>query len=324
MNSLLSTVGDELFGALDNSQNTVQLASPYLTTRVANELASRAQASAAEWTVITALNAQAMRSGYQSPSGLRALLESGVQVRHLPGLHAKVYLVDGQFGLVGSGNLTSTGLGLDGRGNVELAAQLDGQVLEEAAAKFAEWSGASDPVDATVIAEFEKAAAALPAEAVTPNPELTPTAEAGEVLLQLQLDAQARPDRLWVKAQSGEARPDVWEHDAWFASGGKGKPTFAPGDLVLIYAKDARACYVVLEITSRTTYDPDFMAAQGVPEGHPEQWPWLSHTKTRLIAPENRYVKLSEIDVSPQGLQNGRTRIELSDFLLATQLMSAD
>lgn len=322
MDNMLSTIGQELYEAVDKAEDSVRLASPFLSKRVAKDLAASAKRSKARWTLITALNAQAIRSGFLSSHGLRTLVENGVRVLNLPGLHAKVYVADTRFGLVGSGNLTSTGLGLDGRGNVELSVRLQGESLEQVASKFATWEESASRVDLAMIAEFEEAASRLPTDTVVQNPELSPAGASHPSLLQLHRDAQERPTRLWVKAETSRARPDVWTRKDWFASGGKGTPTFAPGDLVLIYATESRACYAVVEVTSEATYDPAFMAAQGVPEGHPEQWPWLSRTKTRLLASEETFVPLSEIGVSPHGLQNGRTRIQLPDFLLATHLMA--
>jgi hypothetical protein len=52
-----------------------------------------------------------VRTGVLDPKGLRDLTKAGFAVATIPNLHAKVALVDGGWGLVGSGNLTEAGLG---------------------------------------------------------------------------------------------------------------------------------------------------------------------------------------------------------------------
>ena len=61
-----------------------------------------------------------------------------LEICSVPNLHAKVSLIDTTWGLVGSGNLTNSGLGGDGRANVELGVTLDaGQIA--AAKLFGRW-----------------------------------------------------------------------------------------------------------------------------------------------------------------------------------------
>ncbi|MCB9914974.1 MAG: hypothetical protein H6828_07470 [Planctomycetes bacterium] len=61
-------------------------------------------------------------AGASDTAAVRMALGAGWSVRRDTGLHAKIVLVDARHAIVGSANVTSKGLGLDGRGNFECTA----------------------------------------------------------------------------------------------------------------------------------------------------------------------------------------------------------
>lgn len=119
--SLLTIAERELMDALRSASHRVSLASPFLSIRVAKQLADIANASTARRSLLTRLDAAAAAGGYLSTDGLRTLINAGVTIRHAPRLHAKVYLTDDRFGIVGSANLTGPGLGGFADPNLEMS-----------------------------------------------------------------------------------------------------------------------------------------------------------------------------------------------------------
>src|SRR5215213_3418693 len=97
--------------ALENATTNVKLASPYISAGVAHELALVAKATTADWAILTSLDAAAVAHGSLSIQGLRELRKASVELRTTSNLHAKLFLCDPAFGLVGSANLTHAGLG---------------------------------------------------------------------------------------------------------------------------------------------------------------------------------------------------------------------
>jgi phosphatidylserine/phosphatidylglycerophosphate/cardiolipin synthase-like enzyme len=61
-----------------------------------------------------------VRRGVLSLAGLETLRAAGFELRSVPNLHVKAAIVDTDWGLAGSGNLTVSGLAAHSNGNVEL------------------------------------------------------------------------------------------------------------------------------------------------------------------------------------------------------------
>ncbi|MED5803359.1 phospholipase D-like domain-containing protein [Gordonia sp. Z-3] len=320
--SVTALAGKHLFEALRSATFDVFLSSPYLTKDVASELASCAKTSSAQWRLLTCLNPVAIAGGFLSTSGLRELLHTGVTVRSVPRLHAKSYLVDLRFGLVGSANLTFAGLGLGTNSNAELSIVLDKSQVATARSELARWWDSSDAVDEAAISNAEATAAALP---IATPVQIDPTVPDALTLQTEHLLAEARdPNRgLWIKAQYGTAHPDQWREPYWFSSPDKGRPSFKPGDLVLIYAKEAHGCYAIVEITESAVLDPGFVTKNsGGEDWIGKRWPWVNKTRPRLVPKELVVLTTSQLGVSPQALQGGHKRLTLGEFASAVRALS--
>lgn len=302
----------------------VALASPYLSIRVAQQLAREATRSEAHWRLLTRLDPVAVAGGYLSTDGLRLLLEAGVQVRTTPRLHAKVYLVDGGFGIVGSANLTGSGLGGSPNANLELSHRLDPAGVGEAHAQFGEWWDATLPVSRVQLDEVDERARALPR---TVGVQVTTDQRSSDHELAefANLVADARAANLWVKAQYGLPDYDQWRREFWFSSAAHRRPSFAPGDLVLIYAKEVHACYAIVEVIDAPRNDPRFIVDRGGrDESEANRWPWVNRTSPRLVPSRERIVLPAELGFTGQGLQGGHRRIGLPEFVTAARALAGD
>ena len=79
--------------------------------------------NAQQVTIVGRLSPADLRSGASDIAALRAILQHGWQLKILPNLHAKIYLLDRQTLFVGSANLTANGLKLTRGGNIEAIQQ---------------------------------------------------------------------------------------------------------------------------------------------------------------------------------------------------------
>jgi hypothetical protein len=98
-------------------------------------------------------------------------------------------------------------------------------------------------------------------------------------------------------------------------------PSFASGDLVLIYARGR--CNVVVEVLAPPRHDPGFLVGRGVPPEDAERWPWVNDAHPKLHVPVAAGVTLSELSVKAQGLQSGHIRLGLSEFAAAVRALGA-
>lgn len=320
LGALLTKLHEPLYAAIGSATATVELCSPYLGAGTALRLASLADASDARWRLLTKLDPHAVTSGFQSIGGLRRLLRARVAVRHLPGLHAKAYLIDDREGFVGSGNLTAAGLGSSSAPNVELTVTLGASDCASAARLFKQWWAAASDVTERTLAACEREADELP---------VPPMHRTGEQVVEIgavvdALLAQSGRVRLWVKGvyRDAEQAEEPWL-DGYLTSPAKGKPSFAVGDLVLIHAITAQRSNAVVEVTGPTTHDPAFVVAEGWPAEHADRWPWVTPVTGRLQVPVATGVDLDRIGVSRQGLQNGHRKMSQTEFAAALRHLAA-
>jgi hypothetical protein len=116
---LLSLVGrgwEASLAELVRSTNArLLISSPYITTfgcDLVRASASKTLQNGGEVGILTDLSPMSICQGSTDPAALRTLANNGysLSVRHLPRLHAKVYIADEQAAIVTSGNLTVGGL----------------------------------------------------------------------------------------------------------------------------------------------------------------------------------------------------------------------
>ncbi|MBO3089078.1 phospholipase D-like domain-containing protein [Cellulomonas dongxiuzhuiae] len=314
--SLMTASHDALMQLLTEPSGEVRLASPFVSRPVAAELAAAATLAAVQWSLLTDLDPVAVAGGYLSPDGLRLLLKAGVAVRSHPGLHAKVYLA-GDRGIVGSGNLTKTGLGTAARPNLEVSVELTPSQVGAAKVALDAWWSDAVVVDEAALLDAQARArevptVAAPSTSQEDDPDSEIAAEAAALL------TEAGGVHLWVKAVYGDEEAN-WEGDGlWIASSKRGKPTFAPGDLVLIYAKDLRLCNAIVEVTAEPIWAPDIIA-QDRPQEDADRWPWLNYVRGRLWVHSTNGITPADLGFTGQGLQGGHRRLDQAEFAAAVR-----
>ena len=307
--SVLASIHEPLFSALADPAGDVLLAAPYITYPVAGRIARAAQGSPVGWRVISKRDPVAVRGGMLNVPGLRSLLAAGVAVSWAPALHAKTYLVGDDFGIIGSGNLTAPGTGM-ANPNAELSVRLTPDQIAQARAMMLAWA----LTDATW-ADLDLLEQEAEAYSKPPPPHLAAADSVALTVDRLLSDARDPSRTLWVKAEHGQPDLTHWRGDSWFASPSPRKrPKIKPGDLAIIYAQQAHACYAVVEVTSDPIYDPTFLISQGATPADAVRWPWISHTRERLVPDTLVTVSREEISVEPGGLQNGHSRMTLAGF----------
>ncbi|KJC65670.1 hypothetical protein TZ00_02410 [Agreia bicolorata] len=244
--------------------------------------------------------------------GLHLLLDAGVEIRHTERLHAKCFIV-GSKAMVGSANLTGSGLGFSTSANRELGVHLTNEQADEAHRITVSWPAKT--VMRTDLEELLNEAKNVGRIGRTQDKTLD-ASSALQLAERLLLDARDPQRSLWLKLEYGEPALDGWREQSWFASPKKGKPGFRAGDLVFICAKATGDCYAIVEVVDDPEYQPDFYVkwAASNDTAALARWPWTNKTTPRLVPDSLMELKLSEIGVSGQALQNGHVRLKLDQF----------
>jgi PLD-like domain len=316
----------ELLRQIASAKSTIRLASPFLSRPVAEELVNPADAStAAEKRLLTALVAGSVRIRALDPEALHLLKEAGWQIRSIRNLHAKVSLIDSDWGLVGSGNLTNAGLGSTERGNVELGVVLNSAQIELAASLYDGWLDEAETVTDVDIERFS----AMPKsrgihgaeEGIGPALAI---AEASE--LERILGTEDPQRRYWVKANYHRRSTDGqgWWQRGWISDWRRA--SYRKGDLILLYlgAKydGPRKCPVVARVIKESRYDPEFVRRFDPEAG--DRWPYVTGIECVFEVPASQGVPLAAFKVTPNGLQGGHKQLSLAQFETAAQyLLSA-
>ena len=110
MRLLVGKWGSELKRLLRESCNQVTIVTPFVTGVAPNLLRPIAEGGQVKCRLITRLNLNDFRSGVSDLRALKELVEMGVLIKTLKGLHAKVYVFDNREAVVTSANFTGGGL----------------------------------------------------------------------------------------------------------------------------------------------------------------------------------------------------------------------
>jgi len=316
---IIENAGEWLMHSLGSADGSVLLTSPFIAPDVCRQIVMAMGNTDNSITVITSLDPSAVANGYMSVKGIRALRQAGIEVRHSERLHAKCFLV-GSKGILGSGNLTGAGLGTTPVPNRELGVELSSAQVQEARGAIEKWPS-------KIIVESDLKLLLEAASKIARTTPSNTTLDSMSALLlaeRLLTDARDPARSLWLKLEYGDPQLGGWKEESWIASPKKGKPSFRPGDLVIICAKETHDCYAVVEISSEPEFRPDdyvnLLADHAAEDS--ERWPWVNRTIPRLVPEELLNLKLRELDVSGQGLQNGHVRLQLDQFAMAVRNLS--
>lgn len=309
-----------LSDALIHLDGDLLLTSPYLTTDICQMIAKSVSGGNARGVVVTTLDPSAVAGGYLMVQGLKKLLDAGIEIRHVERLHAKCFIVGTQ-AMLGSANLTGAGLGSSANRNRELGVMLDDVQRDQAQLEISGWPARivnHDDLD-ELLQKSKELTRPTPAETT----ELTADSALRKVE-RLLIDARDPNRELWVKLEYGEPALDGWREPSWFASPKKGKPSFKPGDLVFICAKDTQDCYAIVEVTEEPEYQPaDYVEFwKSSDPAQYERWPWINRTRPRLVPDQLMALKRDELGISGQALQNGHVRLKFDQFTAGVRALA--
>lgn len=334
MNGRLVTFArTELFAAIRRAESSISLVSPFLSRPVADRLAAVAdESNAASRRLITALNAFSVRAGVLDPSGLASMYYAGFEIRNVANLHAKVALVDGAWGLVGSGNLTNAGLGPDAsechaRANVELGVVLTHQQVAAASRLFEQWWAIARCVSREDISAYE----ALPRfprdrdRLADEVPEVeVPTNDAIESIL-VEPEAIAAARKYWMKAAYFRRGQDA---DGWWLRGWISDRRRAPyrvDDLVVLYLGgdgSPQCCPAILRVLKEPREDADFVEHHG--RGPVDRkWPFVTETQCVFDIPIRQAPRPEAFGIDPRSTQPGYRRLSRDQFEEAARALTS-
>jgi hypothetical protein len=312
---LVTVAGRVLLWQACHAEDRIWLASPYLSAPAADQLVKETATAVQDRRLLTTLDENAVRRGALSAVGLLKLRSGGFEIANVENLHAKLSLVD-SWGLVGSANLTVSGLGLD-HGNLELGIELGTSQHHGAEAIFKRWWKRASPVS---VAELERLAALPvkrpPGGGKAPGPRLSPSgAEDLEAIL-AEDPATAKSRGYWIKAAyQGRGREDWWNR-GWISDW---RPaSYSPRDLIVVYlsAHDGgpARCPAVVRAMTRVRHDPEFVLAAGDAEAIP-QWPYVTETvRVAQLLPVTEGVELETMGKTSRSLQNGYCKLTRGQF----------
>lgn len=319
---------EELLERMVAAEERVWLVSPFLTAPIAAQIRDAVrEARAEDLRLLTALVPRSVQAGVLSTAGLSELLEAGFEIKSIPNLHAKVCLVDSDWGLVGSGNLTGTGLGGEEGGNLELGIRLTPGQRVEAAGLISGWCARAKPVGPDLIESF----AALPKFTSVKNqppPVGQPLGLAGSSRLEDVLAedvATAAARSYWIKSNHHRSDDAQWWHRNWISDWRQGP--YEEGDLIVLYlsARDGgpACCPAVVEVASTSRHDPERVRSHRDADAA-DRWPYVTGTAVVGEVPLDAGANLSVIGKSGQSVQAGYCRISRGEFEQLARKMLAN
>lgn len=324
--ALVTFARDLLLRQIEAAKESIWLVSPFLTRAVAERICEAAAETGAERKrFLTALGERSVRVGVLDPEGLAALHRNGFQVASIRNLHAKVSLLDGRWGLVGSGNLTGAGLGGEDGGNAELGVVLSAAQVDAASQIVSRWWRKADPVSPAELDAY----AALPP--LPPIPEgigggptlgLTGTGALEEILAEDPATAASR--RYWIKSNYHRHDDEAWWHRRWISD--RREAPYAPEDLIVLYLgkRDGGpgSCPAIVRAESTSKLNREFVLAER-DLAAAERWPYVTRTSVVADVSIPDGVSLSLIGKNGQSVQGGYCSIDRAQFEQLAEPMRA-
>lgn len=121
---LTKELDEEIKGLFSNAQKSITIVSPYLAVSTAKMLCNQVKNNPKlKCSFITRLYFEELLSGSNSLDAIGLLIDAGISVYSVKGLHTKLYLFDEDRVIVGSANFTVSGL----KKNIELSILLENE-----------------------------------------------------------------------------------------------------------------------------------------------------------------------------------------------------
>jgi hypothetical protein len=317
--SLVGLARGKLLARIRGADQRVWLVAPFLTGGVADEVIEACKASSAEdFRLVTALTERSVRSRVLDPKALRRLLNAGFRVWDLKGLHAKVSVVD-DWGLVGSGNLTDSGLG-EGKKkspNIELGVILTPPQVVRAEELIEHWGAMAEEKSPDDLTRFERMKF-YPAPKEAAGKDGKSIAVFGTERLKeiLEEGLEADPDHsYWIDSNYHDYEDEGWWKRGWISDWREAR--IKEGDLIVIYLSGRDAgparCPVVVRALGAPRHDPGFIRKEGDVDAV-ERWPWVTKVEVVGDVPADDGVGLEVIGKSSRSVQNSPISISQEEF----------
>lgn len=114
---------DKILDLFDGTTKRIKIISPFISESIAKKLCDVIKASNAKCEFITRFYLEDMFDKANSMDAIEMMLDAGIEVYALKGLHTKLYLFDDNYGVLGSANFTAGGF----KSNIELSLLLEGE-----------------------------------------------------------------------------------------------------------------------------------------------------------------------------------------------------
>jgi len=308
---------------LANAKERIWLASPFITLNVAKEISNGVRRSpVSDKRLLTAVSDRSVEVGVLDPTALDCLADAGFKIVTFDNLHAKISLVDAGWGLLGSGNLTGSGLGSeDGGGNHELGVILARKQTEEASDYFAGWWKSGRKVRAAEIKKL-KQLPRLPREKRKRRQHPLPVADVVE-LKRFLAGGFKGSENFWIDANYRDRANETWWQRGWIS--GQPEVCYARDDLIVIYLGSKyggpKKCPAIVQATTATKPDPDWVAANRDDPEAPKRWPNVTWIRVLGEVTPTHGVALELIKRTGQSVQRGFLPVTRAEFEVLAQAM---
>jgi hypothetical protein len=305
-----------LLEQIEVAAERIWLTSPFVTLPIARQIGEAAgRSSAHDRRLLTALDPISVRVGVLDPKALALLRDAGFQIASVANLHAKVSIVDSNWSLVGSGNLTGAGLGGADGGNYELGVTLSEAQIDNASAIVSAWWIEAAPVSDEDIERYESLPKLPrpPIDAYGPTLPFPPGAGLAQVLAEGKEANSSR--QYWIKSNYHRQNEEAWWRQGWISDWRKAP--YGKGDLIVLYLSTRDAgpgnCPAVVEATSKSRHDPQWVIEHRDADAA-DRWPYVTRTSLVEEVPVSSGLPLALMGKSGRSLQGGYCSISWDEF----------
>jgi hypothetical protein len=307
------------------ARRSVIVATPFMTADVAAFLVRACDDGVAkDRRLLTAVNAAPVEAGYLDPDAVEEFIAAGFTVRSLRNLHAKIFIADDRWALVGSGNLTTAG---SNGGNAELGVVLDsGQAGKARREYFDPWWASAEPVDLKYMRALRRKRPRSPIKRRRDGRgglfEAPPGVDLGG------FSSEKKGSGYWLKILYGSeerATAAHWRGRTWVsdrhterAAGGKPlrEPSYRIGEHLVIYVSTGprKACPAIVRVVERPVFDPDLVEREASKKDA-KKYGWVTWVEYVASLPLHRAPTLTEIGVASQSVrQHGHIRLDRRQY----------
>jgi phosphatidylserine/phosphatidylglycerophosphate/cardiolipin synthase-like enzyme len=108
---------EKILDLFDGATKSIKIISPFISESIAKKLCDAVGESSIKCEFITRFYLEDMFARANSMDAIEMMMDAGIEVYALKGLHTKLYLFDENYGVLGSANFTAGGF----KSNIELS-----------------------------------------------------------------------------------------------------------------------------------------------------------------------------------------------------------